>query len=92
MEFSPTKCEHIKFSRKRTNTDDNRYSLHGIDIPKANNIKYLGVKLDPALTWNQNTDYIASKASYKIGFIRRIILVPYHTFGTRHTKYWPDRC
>jgi hypothetical protein len=39
MEFKPTKCEHIKFSRKHTRASTNSYALHNIMIPKVDNIK-----------------------------------------------------
>ena len=29
--------------------------------------KYLGVNLDPSLTWNDHIDYIASKISSRLG-------------------------
>ena len=43
MEFNPIKCEHIRFSRKRTNAIDNSYTLHNITMPKSSTVKYLGV-------------------------------------------------
>ena len=73
MEFNPHKCEHIRFSRKRKKATTNDYSLHATSVPKANTIKYLGVKLEPNLKWNTNTDFITNKASTKLGFVRRTI-------------------
>lgn len=73
MQFNPSKCQHIKFSRKRVHTIDNTFSLHNTPIPKKTDIKYLGVKLESSLRWNLNTEYVAGKASGKVGFIRRTI-------------------
>ena len=73
MEFNPIKCEHIRFSRKRTNAVDNSYTLHNITMPITSTVKYLGVKLEGSLQWNENTSYVTSKASGRLGYIRRTI-------------------
>ena len=73
MEFNPTKCEHLRFSRKRTKVIDNTYTLHNIAMPKTPTVKYLGVKLEGSLRWNENTSYINSKASIRLGYIGRTI-------------------
>ena len=73
MEFNPIKCEHIRFSRKRTNAVDNSYTLHNITMPKTSTVKYLGVKLEGSLRWNENTSFVTSKASSRLGYIRRTI-------------------
>ena len=73
MEFNPSKCEHITFGRKRSNRLNNSYTLHNVSIPRVQEIKYLGVKLEHTLRWNSNTDYVTGKAAGKVGFIRRTI-------------------
>ena len=73
MEFNPLKCVHVKFSRKRTKGAENQYILHNVQIPKADGVKYLGVKLESSLRWNDNTTYITNKASSRLGYIRRTI-------------------
>ena len=73
MEFNPLKCEHVRFTRKRTKGVDNTYRLHDIAIPKVSGAKYLGVKLENSLRWNINTNYIVSKASSRLGYVRRTI-------------------
>ena len=73
MEFNPLKCEHIKFSRKRSKGLDNTYILHNIAVPKTDSVKYLGVKLESGLKWNDNTTYITNKASSRLGYVRRVI-------------------
>ena len=73
MEFNPSKCEHITFTRKKSKRSNNSYSLHNTSIPKVQEIKYLGVKLEHSLRWNSNTEYLSGKASGKVGFIGRTI-------------------
>ena len=34
-------------------------------------LKYLGVMLDPYLSWNDHTDYIGGKISAKLGMLRK---------------------
>ena len=62
--------------------------------------KYLGVILDPSLTWNDHIDYIASKISARLGMLRKAPKVipgapayllnqfsfsrDYHCYNTRH--------
>ena len=48
-------------------------TLHNIAMPKTPTVKYLGVKLEGSLRWNENTSYINSKASSRLGYIRRTI-------------------
>jgi hypothetical protein len=73
MEFHPSKCEVIRFSRKRTPTAQVTYTLHDECIPKVDSIKYLGVKIQDDLRWNRHIDYINGKASSTLGFIKRTI-------------------
>ena len=73
MEFHPSKCEHIVFSRKRQPAAESLY-LHDTEIPKADHIRYLGVTLDPKLNWNKHIDNVAAKGNSTLGFIRRNVL------------------
>ena len=41
-------------------------------IERVNKFKYLGVVLDPMLTWCEHVDYISSVISKRIGVIRRV--------------------
>ena len=63
MESSPLKCEHMKFSPKRSKGLDNTYILHNIAVPKLEN----------GLKWNDNTTYITNKGSSRLGYVRRTI-------------------
>ena len=68
-----SKCEFVRFSRKRTKTEPPSYQLHQEVIPKVDTIKYLGVKVQEDLKWNSHIEHITSKASTTLSFIRRII-------------------
>ena len=69
MECNPSKCEPITFGRKRSNRVNSNLTLHNVTIPRVQEIKYLGVKLEPTLRWNSNTDFVTVKAVGKVGFI-----------------------
>lgn len=73
MEFNVPKCEHITFSHKKHPSENTLY-LHGIPIPKAKEVVYLGVTLKDNLSFSTHTSSIAGKANAKLGFIRRNIL------------------
>ena len=73
MEFHPAKCEYIRFSRKKNKAPAPNYKLHDEVIPTAKTIKYLGVKIQDDLKWNSHIEYITTKASNTLGFIRRTI-------------------
>ena len=39
---------------------------------KIENLKYLGVLLDPYLSWNDHIDYIGRKISATLGMLRKV--------------------
>ena len=73
MEFHPAKCEFIRFSRKRNKTPLPTYHLHQEEIPTTKKIKYLGVNIQEDLKWHSHVEYITSKASTTLGFVKRTI-------------------
>ena len=40
-------------------------------LSRVYQIKYLGVMLDPYLSWNDHIDYIGRKISVKLGMLRK---------------------
>ena len=70
MEFHPAKCQHISFTRK-TKPPQHSLSLHDMEIPRTDEVKYLGVTMDSKLRWNKHIPDIATKANNTLGFIRR---------------------
>ena len=73
MEFHPSKCQQITFSRKRQPANQSLY-LHNTMIPKADQIKYLGVTLDTKTNWNAHVNNTASRGNSILSFIRRNVL------------------
>ena len=86
MSFNPSKCEVIRFSRKRKPAPQTTYILHNENIPQVNHIKYLGVKIQSDLRWNMHIDYITGKASSTLGFIKRTIPPQSKTLRARAYK------
>ena len=70
MEFHPAKCQHISFSRK-TSPSQRNLTLHNLEIPKSDDVKYLGVTVDSKLRWHKHLSNIAAKGNSTLGFIRR---------------------
>ena len=87
MKFNALKCEHIKFSRKRERGVNNTFTLHNIDMPKATGVKYLGIKLENTLRWNENSTFITSKASGRLGYVSRTIPPSLPDLRSRAYKY-----
>ena len=73
MEFHPAKCQHITFSRK-TSPPQHTLTLHDTEIPKSDDVKYLGVTVDSKLRWHKHISNITAKANSTLGFIRRNVL------------------
>ena len=49
-------------------------------IENVDSFKYLGIWLDPSLTWTTNIDKLVSKVNKRIGLLRRIRnVLPQHT-------------
>ena len=70
MEFNPTKCEVLRFTRRR-NPLRATYTIHGHTLQTVPNGKYLGVNLNEKLSWNQHVDATTKKANNSLAFLRR---------------------
>ena len=46
-------------------------SVNDEDLEKVYKFKYLGVILDPCLTWNEHIEHIGNKISSRLGMLRR---------------------
>lgn len=73
MSFNLAKCEVIRFSRKRRPAPQQTYTLHNIDLPLVDSIKYPDVKLENDLCWNSHVSYITGKAYTALRFVKRIL-------------------
>ena len=56
-------------SNKRLQVYIKNYLLENVD-----GFKYLGIWLDPSLTWSSNTDKLVSKVNKRVGLLRRNVL------------------
>ena len=69
MEFNPSTCHSISFTRLR-NPTTHTYSLHQTPLEKWSSAKYLGVTLSAKLSWSEHVTSIVSKANRALGMIR----------------------
>ena len=68
--FQPTKCSHLRISRKRIRPYRS-YSLNGIDVEVVSTGKDLGVVIVNDTSWKDHILMIVAKANRLLGFIRR---------------------
>ena len=74
MEFNPSKCNSISFTRLR-NPIVHSYTLHDVTLEAARSVKYLGVHLAANLGWGEHTQNVVSKANRSLGMVRRNLKV-----------------
>jgi hypothetical protein len=70
MRFNPAKCNTMRLTRKR-NPEPTHYTMMGVNLEESDSTKYLGIKLQREMRWNQQTEYSTSKATRVLNFIRR---------------------
>ncbi len=71
------------------------FVIDGAEIDIVNNVKYLGVKLDDSLAWDLNTQYLSSKISRALGFLKYAkkivpkdtLIKMYHGIVEPHFRY-----
>ena len=74
MDFHPDKCSTLRISRSRKPITTS-YTLKGHALVTEDSTKYLGVVLQPNLSWNRHIDQIAKKGNSMLGFLRRNLKV-----------------
>ena len=67
MSFNPTKCEFLRITNKKAPLIHSYYIATSL-IKEVTSIKYLGVRIDNKLTWNNHIQYITHKAAQVNGF------------------------
>ena len=72
IRFHPHKCKILTVTLKR-NPLTYSYSMNGITLASCDNETDLGVKLSKNLKWNGHHKMIISKASQKLGLLKRTI-------------------
>jgi len=70
MEFNPSKCEAITFTKK-TKPVRTKYKLHDQILATVSSARYLGVHINSKLSWNTHIDITAKKATQSLNFLRR---------------------
>jgi len=70
MEFNPSKCEAITFTKK-TKPVHTRYTLHDQTLATVSSARYLGVYINSKLSWNTHIDITAKKATQSLNFPQR---------------------
>ena len=73
MRFQPSKCNMIRFSRKRKNVE-NDYFLEGSELHFHSEVKYLGVTITSDLNWSKHVSLICNKAKKLWASLREIYL------------------
>lgn len=79
---------------KRINSS-NKFIMNGKVINESTSVKYLGLWLDPYLTWNNHISHIKNKISPIIGLTyrlknylpRKCLKLLYHSFINSHLQY-----
>ena len=67
MAFNPTKCKFLRITNKKPPLTHSYYIATSL-IKEITSIKYLGVRIDNKLTWNDHIQYITHKAAEVNGF------------------------
>ncbi len=76
LNLNASKCMYIIIGspqtlKKVTNQDIPSLSINGIDIPRVNACKNLGIKFDTNLSWEPHVNSLISKAFYKLKHLYR---------------------
>ena len=70
MRFKVKKCNILRISRSQTPISG-IYTRDGQPLDQVNEAKYLGITISNELDWCPHIDFITSKASYTLSFLRR---------------------
>ena len=75
MQLQLDKCTVLRVTNKKK-TIDAKYQLYGHTLESVTSAKYLGLTITNKLQWDQYINYITSKASKTLGFLRRNLKFP----------------
>ena len=70
MEFHPQKCELLRITNNKRKIVS-QYTIHSVPLSESQSSKYLGVTIDPKLTWADHQSRIINKANSTLSFLRR---------------------
>lgn len=82
LELNVAKCKIMTFSWKRANID-RVYTIKGEPIKNTDEMRDLGVMMDPKLTFRSHIEHIKKKADSVLAFVKREC---YKTFDTNVAK------
>ena len=58
--------------RKSRKTEHAPLLIHGEEVDRVNNIKFLGIHISSNLTWSLNTSHLVKKAQQRLFFLRKL--------------------
>ena len=70
MRFNVAKCNILRISRSQTPIS-RIYTLGGQPLDQVDEAKYLGITISDELDWSPHVDFITSKATNTLSFLRR---------------------
>lgn len=70
MMFNPKKCLHLRLGNNIASFD---LTLNEVVIPKAKQMKYLGLTFESNIKWNEHIHNIVKKANKILGMIKRCL-------------------
>jgi hypothetical protein len=73
LKFSKDKTEVVLFTRRYKIPSLPNIKLGGMDIPYAESVKYLGVRLDNKLLWNEHVENKVNKAKALLTLVKKAI-------------------
>ena len=71
LNHSKTKVMLMGTHQKLSSVQSFTVSVNDKDLERVYKFKYLGVILDPCLTWNDHIEHIGNKISSRLGMLRR---------------------
>ena len=69
LKFNPAKCMHLWITNKCSYIEFT-YCLDGSIIKEVSSANYLGVTIDPKLTWSDHVTRVVAKANSVLGFLQ----------------------
>ena len=92
MKFNVAKCHSMRVTRHQQHKQILfNYSLHNQTLENVQSAKYLGITITDNMDWGQHVSEISSKATKKLGFLRRnLAFAPRSTQDVAYkTLVWP---
>ena len=71
LNYSKTKIMLIGTHQRLAKVDSFNVEAQNTELDRVYKFKYLGVVLDPWLSWNDHIDYITTKISSRLGMLRK---------------------